>query len=568
MNLLSILVNVSHIKVFVSIVVGVLAGGAYALLIPLVMGSFEAQNGGLPTITSGSQTLFGLEVVNFKFALLFLVTCGAILLTRTVSQILLTWVALDATSLLRISYYDKILNTYQEMLEKAGSPRLVASITTDVGRIVAGAQRIPDVLISSVTLLGMLAFLLYLDSGIFMFVVGGIMVGVMTFILQVLLGNTFFQRARDRIDALQEGINATIYGSKELRLCAKRREDFYKSNLIQTEMEVKKSNKVGQTIIRFAINYGDMIAFFIMGYIGFVFINYNAVGQAQIVGAVMVLLYITGPTSILMSAVPDIIQANISAKKVKDLFEDLPDENVNQTVIELPEWRTLEFEDVCFKYNQILPSENTDHDFFSVGPINTTLEKGSIVFIIGGNGSGKSSMSKLVSGLFMPISGRLKLDNLPVDASNVISYRNMVSAIYTDYYLFERLMGDSVAEEEINRYLKMLKLDKKVTVKDGYFSTLSLSDGQKKRLALLVAFLEDKQIYLFDEWAADQDPIFKDVFYRSILPELKAREKLVVVISHDDRYFDAADQVLTLEEGQLTKDERLYKQNEKRVQGW
>jgi len=58
-------------------------------------------------------------------------------------------------------------------------------------------------------------------------------------------------------------------------------------------------------------------------------------------------------------------------------------------------------------------------------------------------------------------------------------------------------------------------------------------------------------VYLFDEWAADQDPVFKKVFYTQLLPELKARGKAVLVISHDERYFGAADRVIRLDYGKL-----------------
>jgi putative ATP-binding cassette transporter len=114
-------------------------------------------------------------------------------------------------------------------------------------------------------------------------------------------------------------------------------------------------------------------------------------------------------------------------------------------------------------------------------------------------------------------------------------------------------LGD---ESLVKRYLTDLGLDRKVTIEAGRFSTLALSDGQKKRLALLVAFLEDRELYIFDEWAADQDPLFKDVFYHRILPALKARNKAVVVISHDDRYFHVANQILVMEDGKLIRTER------------
>ena len=90
-----------------------------------------------------------------------------------------------------------------------------------------------------------------------------------------------------------------------------------------------------------------------------------------------------------------------------------------------------------------------------------------------------------------------------------------------------------------------------MTLSQSGFSTTHLSHGQRQRLALLGAYLEDRPIYVFDEWAANQEPQFRNIFYRQILPELKARGKLAVVISHDDRYFDVADRLIRLTSGVL-----------------
>ena len=84
--------------------------------------------------------------------------------------------------------------------------------------------------------------------------------------------------------------------------------------------------------------------------------------------------------------------------------------------------------------------------------------------------------------------------------------------------------------------------------------------AQPKRLALLVAYLEDRPVYVFDEWASDQDPTYKDVFYRQLLPELRARGKAVVVITHDDHYFSVADRCLRLERGKLVSPEDVARE--------
>ena len=145
----------------------------------------------------------------------------------------------------------------------------------------------------------------------------------------------------------------------------------------------------------------------------------------------------------------------------------------------------------------------------------------------------------------------MSLGQQVIDREWIATYRNQLSLISADFYLFDRLFGAAKHADEatIQKYLEWMQLDHKLTLTNGRISTLSLSDGQRKRLALVVALLEDKSIYLFDEWAADQDPEFKKAFYHDVLPYLKSRNKAVVVISHDDRYFDVADRLYVMECG-------------------
>ncbi len=108
--------------------------------------------------------------------------------------------------------------------------------------------------------------------------------------------------------------------------------------------------------------------------------------------------------------------------------------------------------------------------------------------------------------------------------------------------------------ENANRYLERLEIAHKVSIRDGAFSTTDLSTGQRKRLALLNAWLEERPVLVFDEWAADQDPVFRRVFYTELLPELKALGKTIIVISHDDRYFAIADQLIRMQAGRVVSE--------------
>jgi putative ATP-binding cassette transporter len=192
-------------------------------------------------------------------------------------------------------------------------------------------------------------------------------------------------------------------------------------------------------------------------------------------------------------------------------------------------------------------------DGFVLGPINLEVKSGELLFITGGNGSGKTTLAKLLLGLYVPEKGEIYLNGELITDEKREEYRQHFSAVFSDFYLFRTLFGlDSGHLDRTARdYLVRLQLDHKVKVQDRELSTLELSQGQRKRLALLAAYLEDRPIYLFDEWAADQDPVFKEIFYFQLLPELKRKGKAVVIISHDDRYYSVADRVIKLDYGKV-----------------
>jgi putative ATP-binding cassette transporter len=177
-----------------------------------------------------------------------------------------------------------------------------------------------------------------------------------------------------------------------------------------------------------------------------------------------------------------------------------------------------------------------------------------VVFLVGGNGSGKTTLAMLLTGLYTPETGTVLIDGQPlIDDTDRAAYRQCFAAVFSDFHLFEELPGsdDPAMEDRARHYIRLLRMDHKVDVHAGRLTTIALSTGQRKRLALVSAWLEDRPVYLFDEWAADQDPAFKAVFYNTLLPDLKARGKAVIVISHDDAYFHVADRIIKLVDGQI-----------------
>jgi putative ATP-binding cassette transporter len=549
MELFKLFSSKSPNKVFISLILGVLAGISYAILIPIVMASIDHRND-LTTVLDNTIHIYGLEISNYRFALIFVAVCSFILLSRTLSQIFLSRVALDATTALRVKAYQHIVDAPVAELEKIGSSKLITAITTDVARIIMGATVIPNVLVSAVTLAGMLCYIYILNDFIFWFVVKALVFGVITYQIPMFIGNKYFERGRSNFDALQEAIRGLIYGVKELKLNADKRRRYFEDILLSSEYSVLNNGKRANTIVVAAANYGDLLSFFVIGVVAYIFVSYHAIGADKLIGSVMVLLYITGPVALILNAMPQVANARVSLRRVNALFEKLDKEGVAKAANPMVQWDAISLSEVCYVHN-------LDGSSFKLGPVNLEIRKGWTTFIVGGNGSGKSTLSKLISLHYTASEGGIYFGDTLIDKSSTEAARQHISSIFTDYYLFDRLLIDMDSDQEllVNNYLKKFELDKKVSVVAGRFSTTALSDGQRKRLALLVAFLEDRELYIFDEWAADQDPIFKRIFYNEILPELRARNKAVVVISHDDRYFHVADCVFVMEDGQLVRTE-------------
>ncbi|UXI66209.1 cyclic peptide export ABC transporter [Tahibacter amnicola] len=547
MKLFDLFIQRAPNRIFLSILLGALSGISYSLLIPLVQVGINSSD----SAGSGADValFLGFEIHQYKLALVFFGICLFVLVSRSISQVSLMRVAMDVTTDLRKTLYEQIARSPIADLERIGSSKLIATITTDVGRIVIGARAIPDLLISAVTIVGMLGFMAYLNYSVFVVVMQAIVFGVITYQVPVFIANKYFHRSRQRIDLLQEAIQGLIAGAKELKLDADKRERYFADVLMENEYAVLAADKTGNTVMRLAANYGDMISFFVIGVIAYVFINYHAITPSELTGVVMAMLYITTPIAVVIGTVPSVVMAKISLNKVNGIMRSIPAESYPaRRGGELPAWTELRVRNLCYQHRG-----SKDEAGFQVGPIDLTIRRGEVTFIVGGNGSGKSTLSKLLTLHYAAASGEILFGDQRLTDENFAAYRQRICSIYSDYYLFDRLLCEAKPDEaaRIKEYMALLKLEGKLVIEARQFSTTALSDGQRKRLALLAALLEDKDLYLFDEWAADQDPSFKEVFYRRIVHELKARGKAVIVISHDDRFFDEADRLIYMDQGRV-----------------
>jgi putative ATP-binding cassette transporter len=535
-------------RTFLSIIAGACAGVLYSLLIPVVLGALVPDTTGLDHANSMNKSVLGFEVSNAGFAALFFALCALILILRTTSQILLIRISVDVTTSLRTKLYRKIFNAPVAALDAMGSTRIIAVLSDDVRKVVFGGRLLPDLIVSAVTLIGMLLYLLYLSKAAFFFVLKALAFGVISYQLPMYFGTRSFTRSRHLYDRLQEGMRGLIYGIKELKLDQRKRDYYFNTVMAEREADLVRADRNAFSLTAAAAGYGDLISFFVIGFVAFVFVNYHAIGAQELIGVVMALLYITGPVAVILGIVPQIAIAQVSLRRIDQLMTGIPDEALREQVRPVDAWEAIYYTALSYQY----PAKDGVPGFV-VGPVDFSIRRGQLTLIVGGNGSGKSTLAKLISLHYAPTGGTIRFGGQQVDDPNRVDFREEISTIFSDYYLFDRILSEFTPElkARADAYLDLLGLDGKTALENGHFSTLSLSDGQRKRIALLVSFLEDKALYLFDEWTADQDPEFREVFYLRILPDLKMRGKAVVVISHDDRYFHVADQLVRMEYGQI-----------------
>lgn len=512
-------------------------------------------NTGLLVIINSALSKSGTpqNILIWAFALL----CLAMLVSRAASWIFLVQLAHRVTFKLRLELSARILAAPLQHLEKLGAPRLLATLTDDVAMIASALIATPMLAVHIVVVITCLAYLGWLSLTALIGVFAFLTVAVLCYHFPLRRALIYLGAGREELDALLKHFRALIEGNKELKLHHGRRKAFYHEQLENTALSFRRKATTGDAIYALTASFGHLMIFILVGLLIFALPLLQPTSSATTIGYSLVILYLMPPLEVIMNALPTLGRANVALQKIDAMGLSLAAKSVEKpTAASSPSdgFQSLKLEGVTHAY-----SENGDsEDGFKVGPVDLNFRPAELVFLVGGNGSGKTTLAKLLTGLYAPDEGAIYLDGEKITDETRDQYRQLFAAVFSDFYLFESLLGlDAGAlDEQALEYLRRLQLDRKVQVTDGVLSTTDLSHGQRKRLALLTAYLEDRPFYVFDEWAADQDPLFKEIFYLRLLPELKARGKTVLVISHDDRYFHVADRILKLNYGKLEQEIR------------
>ncbi|MDW3192246.1 MAG: cyclic peptide export ABC transporter [Cytophagales bacterium] len=449
---------------------------------------------------------------------------------------------------LRIQLTSKIFSTSYDKFERIHRGRVYTALNDDVATIGNSTSLFVNLITSFITALGAFIYLAAIAFWATMLTIFLIITLSTIYYFAVQSTNIYFEQARDSRNVFMGLINGMIDGFKEISLHRKKKLE-YKDDLAASAREFK--DKTMTADIRFvnAFLIGESLLVILLGVVSIGMTEmFPNIQFFTVMSFVIVLLYLIGPVNSILSAVPALMNLRISWNRINQFISEIP------ANLDLDQKTEPEFEQV-----ERLEAKGITYQFknaegkaagFRVGPIDLEVNKGEILFIIGGNGSGKTTLAKLLLGLYLPDEGEITVNDTALKNAELSEY---YSPVFTPPYLFEKLYNcDTTGQKEkIEQYLQVLDLQEKVTIENNQYSTIRLSGGQKKRLALLQCYLEDSPIYLFDEWAADQDPEYRKFFYRTLLPEMREMGKIVIAITHDDHYFDVADRVMKMNQGHL-----------------
>lgn len=488
-----------------------------------------------------------LGMVLLQFALLLL----ALLATATGAQVTLHKLGHRMVYGLRRDLVRRVLATDIEQLEKVGGPPLLAALSTDTRNLTIAFVHLPELVYGGALSVAALGWLAWLSPALFAVTVVWLLATAGMGIWLVGRINFHVGKVREGDDHLYQDYQAMIDGRKELALNRARAARFYEEEF-DDHARAYRDHVTRADIFNGVA--GNMANVLMLALIGVLFYLASGLGWASANTAsifALTILLLRTPLIGAVAALPTLLAARVSLKKLGGLQLAEGGTDFAPKGEPMAGFQQLSLTGACYRY----PDQDGVAGF-EVGPLDLTVKRGELIFVQGGNGSGKSTFARLLTGLYRPLQGGLSVDGQPITEDNRVAYRQLFSSVFTDFYLFSRLLqgdGAEVRADEVDDWLATLGMQHKVRQADGRLSDIRFSQGQRKRLALLMAVMEQRDCLLLDEWAADQDPQFRQFFYHELLPRLQAQGKTIIAITHDDHYFDRADRLLKMDAGQLTE---------------
>lgn len=491
--------------------------------------------------------------LNFRFLILFVVSITIFIISQRYILSRVVIMAEDIINNVRNRIIKKVRKCDYLKLERIGHSDIYTKITKDSLIITQNAPLIMNAIQCVLMVVFSLVYIGYLSLTAFWLTILSIGGSVIYYLINDKKISADMRSAAQKEIELFDAMTHILQGFKEIKV--NHRKGNAVSRFVEGISEAVKKLKI-KALIPYADNYVYSVVFIylLIAIIIFILPNlYTNFGDV-VIKLTTAVLFIVGPISNVVNMVSLVAQSNISVEniyKLETILDEANDGLNYEGVTEIPPIsfeHEIELKGICFDYR-----DNEGNSLFTLGPVDLSLKHNEIVYIIGGNGSGKSTFLKLLTALYHPDLGKLSVDGTSLIKENLQPYRELYSVIFSDFHLFDRLYGiEDVNIEKLTELLKLMEINEKTAYINDRFTNLNLSTGQRKRLALAVTYMENRDIYVFDEWAADQDPHFRTYFYEELIPDLKKQGKTIIAVTHDDRYFHTADRVLKMEYGKIS----------------
>lgn len=474
----------------------------------------------------------------------FVISLMAYVFGRKFVQTELLYITLNLIDRFRLDIINRLLNTSYLNFEKLERGRIYSTVNNDITSIGAAPTLLITISTSLATIMCIIIYLFSISFKATLITITVISIIALLYHRAGRIAQKYFEIVRDTRNIFMSLINGMLDGFKELSLHSTERLSYYNDICENNKIYIDKTKLARLKFINTHI-IGEIFLILVLGFVCFAIpIISSDLDKIMLIAYVVALLYLIGPINAVLQSISPTLELKVSWKRIHSLINDITN---NANVYLSENYNTIPSVD-SFSLNNI--HYTYDNGGFCLGPINLDVNKGEILFIIGGNGSGKTTLAKIMTGLYPPSQGTISINNKILTNSQV---GELFSVVYNDFYLFEKLYGLELSnrEDDIKRYLNTLNLSDVVSIENNKFSTIKLSGGQRKRLALLKCYLDSRSIFLFDEIAADQDPDFRKYFYTVLLPAMRAEKKVIIAITHDDHYFYIADKIIKLEEGKV-----------------
>ncbi len=471
------------------------------------------------------------------------------------SGVLLSDLNTTTVSSIRSSILNKMLTLDYIKREELGAERLYAALTSDVGSLSQFVCLIPSLLYNSAVVVLCIGYMFYLSWTVTSIILLILALAFWVYSFSAKRGYMGYLALRETEDKMFASFDIFMSGSKELSINANRKAHYYYNDAIPS---IKKIQEIEHKAMRYWIfseSWLTVALFYMLAAVALLGGSVFHIPPSELVQISMIILFILMPVRLLSQGFATIAQARVALDKIESLDLDIQGDEQFNCVEKKRPFACLSLKNVSYLY----PRQDNETSF-SVGPVDLSLSKGNIVFVTGGNGSGKTTLIKIMLGLLTPSFGSIEIDGRTLKDDNVEWYRQHFSCIFQDFYLFNDILdstGSLVSDGDVKTRLHSFDLEKKVTSVSGELSSTKLSQGQRRRLAMIIALFENSPIYVFDEWAADQDTSFKDYFYYELLPTLKQQGKLILAITHDEKYYGCCDRILKMDGGRLANDNQL-----------